>query len=42
VEFHVNVIQRGLQPTMKAAGVTTADARPKYPGLHALRHFYAS
>lgn len=42
MEFHVNVIQRGLQPTMKAAGVTTADARPKYPGLHALRHFYAS
>lgn len=58
VEFHVNLIQRGLLPTMMAANVTTPvldeqgapmrDAEgkpmlePKYTGLHALRHFYAS
>jgi integrase len=58
VEFHVNIIQRGLLPTMVAAGVTVPsvddrgapkrarDGRPilepKYTGLHALRHFYAS
>ena len=58
VEFHVNLIQRGLWPVQLAAGVTKAvlddqgapqcdaDGRPvvepKYPGLHALRHFYAS
>jgi integrase len=42
VEFHVNVIQRGLLPTMIAAGVVTKIAAPKYTGMHALRHFYAS
>jgi integrase len=58
VEFHVNIIQRGLIPTQIAAGVTASvldkdgvqarDERgkpmvtAKYPGLHALRHFYAS
>ncbi|HMF21926.1 MAG TPA: site-specific integrase, partial [Pseudolabrys sp.] len=42
VEFHVNVIQRGLWPTMIAAGVVTQTRTPKYTGLHSLRHFYAS
>jgi integrase len=58
VEFHVNLIQRGLWPVLLAASVTRpvlddqgAPQRdtegkpivePKYPGLHALRHFYAS
>jgi integrase len=58
VEFHVNIIQRGLIPTQVAAGVTAPElgdtGKPlkddegkvvltaKYPGLHALRHFYAS
>jgi integrase len=42
VEFHVNVIQRGLWPTMLAAGVVTKTGAPKYTGLHSLRHFYAS
>jgi integrase len=42
VEFHVNVIHRGLWPTMIAAGVVTQTGAPKYTGLHALRHFYAS
>ena len=58
VEFHVNLIQRGLWPVQIAAGVIKplvddadepqrdADGGPlfgpKYTGLHALRHFYAS
>ena len=41
---------RGLAPAQIAAGITveipgahgTSIKRPKYPGLHALRHFYAS
>jgi integrase len=46
-EFHNNVIHRGLWPAMIAAGVVvvdkdTGDVSPKYTGLHALRHFYAS
>ena len=58
VESHSNIVQRGLQPALIAAGVTVPvmddsgkpakddEGRPivaaKYPGLHALRHFYAS
>ncbi|WP_312222593.1 tyrosine-type recombinase/integrase [Rhizobium rhizoryzae] len=49
---HANIIQKGLIPSMIRAGVTIDsgekddEGRPilkaKYPGLHALRHFYAS
>jgi integrase len=42
VENHSNIVHRGLEPTMIAAGIVTADGKPKYTGLHALRHFYAS
>jgi integrase len=42
VESHTNIINRGLLPTMIAAGVVNAKGRAKYTGLHALRHFYAS
>jgi integrase len=50
VEHHKNIVERGLAPTQIAAGVTIKgkgkDGKPveraKYPGLHALRHFYAS
>jgi integrase len=58
VESHANIVQRGLLPTMLAAGVTvpTLDeqgnpkrddegkpiVKPKYSGLHAFRHFFAS
>jgi integrase len=58
IEFHSNIVQRGLGPIEIAAGVTVCaldeagkpkldkDGRrivePKYPGLHSLRHFYAS
>ena len=27
---------------MRAAGLTDHEGKPKYTGLHALRHFYAS
>ena len=49
-----NVVQRGLWPILRAAGVIERDKegrpalgkdgspRPKYTGMHALRHFYAS
>ncbi|MEF2557590.1 site-specific integrase [Aurantimonas sp. C2-5-R2] len=42
IEFHVNIIRRLYAPVQIAAGVTSDDGGPKYPGLHALRHFYAS
>jgi integrase len=41
VETLTNITQRGLIPIMIAAGMTKAG-KAKYPGLHALRHFYAS
>ena len=50
VEHHKNIVERGLVPTLIAAGVVIgeegSDGKPvkraKYTGLHALRHFYAS
>ncbi len=50
VESLANIINRGLVPSMVAAGVATkgenAKGEPvmvaKYTGMHALRHFYAS
>jgi integrase len=42
VENHANIINRGFMPLQKAAGVVTKSGKPKYPGLHSLRHFYAS
>jgi integrase len=50
VEHHKNIVERGLVPTMIAAGVTVDGEgkggklvkRAKYTGLHALRHFHAS
>jgi integrase len=42
VENYSNITKRGLFPALIAAGVVNADGRPKYTGLHALRHFYAS
>lgn len=46
---HANIVQRGLGPALIAAGVTRKEMKdgkavlvPRYPGLHALRHFYAS
>jgi integrase len=52
VEQLNNIVRRGLQPTLLAAGIHVEtdlvhqDGSPqviaKYKGLHALRHFYAS
>jgi integrase len=42
IEDYSNIIKRGLRPTEIAAGVVTKTGEPKYPGLHTLRHFYAS
>jgi integrase len=41
IEYHSNILQRGLEPPQIAAGVVDKDGKPKY-ALHALRHFYAS
>lgn len=45
IEFHQNIVKRWFHPAQLAAGVTVAgkgEPKPKYLGLHALRHFYAS
>jgi integrase len=39
---HTNIINKGLVPAMRRAGVVTAGGKAKYTGLHSLRHFYAS
>jgi integrase len=36
------VIKYVWHPAQIAAGVVTKDGKPKYSGIHALRHFYAS
>ena len=33
---------RALERTMRAADITGPDGKPKYTGMHALRHFFAS
>lgn len=52
IEWHANIIKRGLIPAQIAAGLVVdtgkkdGDDKPimaaKYTGLHAFRHFYAS
>ena len=42
IENYNNIVERILQPTLIKAGVLDAAGKAKYPGLHALRHFYAS
>ncbi|HEV7247970.1 MAG TPA: tyrosine-type recombinase/integrase [Shinella sp.] len=52
IEYHQNMLQRGLWPTQAAAGLMVPTERkdedgnpimaPKYSGFHALRHWYAS
>src|SRR5262249_18502553 len=42
VEHYPNVVQKYFFPALLAAGVVGSKAGPKYGGLHALRHFYAS
>ena len=40
--YLADILQRGWWPPQVAAGVISAPGKPKYPGLHSLRHFYAS
>jgi integrase len=42
IEALPNILQRGLMPTVVAAGLVGKDGKPKYTGMHCLRHFYAS
>jgi integrase len=42
IQYHSNLVKYALIPAQIAAGVMTPDGNAKYPGLHALRHFYAS
>jgi integrase len=50
VEYHESIVKFGLWPAQIAAGVTRevvdpdgeAVTKAKYPGLHALRHWFAS
>jgi integrase len=42
VERLTAIITHGWHPVQIAAGVVDAEGGAKYPGLHSLRHFYAS
>ena len=42
IEYHSNIVTRGLAPVQVTAGVVAKDGTAQYTGLHALRHFYAS
>jgi len=42
VENIQNILVRGFHPVQQAAGVVTKGGKPKYTGVHALRHFFAS
>jgi integrase len=37
-----DIVRRGFWPAQVRAGVVDGGGRPKYLGLHALRHFFAS
>ena len=39
---HSNLVKASIIPASKAAGLLDKHGNPKYTGLHALRHFYAS
>jgi integrase len=39
---HSVAMNSGYWPAQRAAGVVDGDGRPKYAGIHALRHFFAS
>jgi integrase len=41
VALHNNVV-RAFTAAVRAAGLTDADGKAKYTGLHSLRHFFAS
>jgi integrase len=39
---YTNLVKRVFHPLQRDAKVVTKDGKPKYSGLHSLRHFYAS
>jgi integrase len=42
IEHRNTIVERGFHPAQVVAGVVDDEGEAKYPGLHALRHFYAS
>jgi integrase len=42
IDHRNSIVERGFHPAQVAAGVVDQHGRAKYPGLHSLRHFYAS
>jgi integrase len=42
LDHRPSVIMRSYRPAQVAAGIVDREGQPKYGGLHALRHFYAS
>jgi integrase len=42
IDHRNSIVERGFHPAQVAAGVVDRHGRAKYPGLHSLRHFYAS
>jgi integrase len=42
IDHRNTIVERGFHPAQVAAGVVDKNGRAKYPGLHSLRHFYAS
>jgi integrase len=42
IEHRNSIVERGYHPAQVAGGVVDGDGKAKYPGLHSLRHFYAS
>jgi integrase len=42
VARHGDLIRKVFIPTVTRAGLLDGDGKPKYTGLHTLRHFYAS
>jgi integrase len=42
IDHRISIVERGLHPAQVAAGVVDEQGNAKYPGLHSLRHFYAS
>jgi integrase len=39
---HANMLKQSLHKAQVLAGMIGKDGTPKYTGMHALRHFYAS
>src|SRR6516162_7632194 len=42
IDHRNSIVERGFHPAQVAAGVVDRHGRPKYGGLHSLRHFHAS